>query len=54
MSRVWKKIFMLYNPDSKNGASYTIKAGILALTNMEPEGFVMFVVADRPRLLRIQ
>ena len=48
---LWKEnIHVVYNPDSKNGASYTIKAGILALEDVRPEDFVMFVVADQPGL----
>ena len=48
---LWKEnIHVVYNPDSINGASYTIKAGILALENVKPEDFVMFVVADQPGL----
>lgn len=38
----------IYNPNSRNGVSYTIKAGILALDDVKPEDWVMFVVADQP------
>lgn len=45
-----EKIQTIYNPDSKKGVSYTIKAGIRALENVKSEDFVMFVVADQPGL----
>ncbi len=45
-----EKIRVIYNPDSKKGAAYTIKAGIQALEDVKPEDFVMFVVADQPGL----
>lgn len=49
MTDCGKKIFMLYIIRTvKNGASYTIKAGILALEYVEHDGFCDVVVADQP------
>lgn len=40
----------VYSPDSPKGMSYTIKAAIQALPNLREEDFILFVVADQPRL----
>lgn len=45
-----EKIYAVYNPDSKKGASYTIKAGVRAVEDVKSEDFIMFVVADQPGL----
>ncbi len=38
------------SPDSENGVSYTIKAGLRALGEIPAEDFLLFVVADQPNL----
>lgn len=38
----------VYSPDSEKGISYTIRAGINSLGNIEKEDFLVFVVADQP------
>ncbi len=38
------------SPESEHGISYTIRAGLDALRSIDPEDFVVFVVADQPYL----
>lgn len=38
------------SPDSKKGMSYTMKAAINSLNNLQQEDFLLFVVADQPYL----
>lgn len=45
-----KGIPSVYSPDSRKGMSYTIKAAIGALENLQEEDFLLFVVADQPYL----
>lgn len=40
------------SPDSALGASYTIKAGLQTLGTIPEEDYLLFVVADQPRLGR--
>ena len=45
-----KGIETVYSPDSYKGMSFTIKAALGALEDIEEEDFLMFVVADQPFL----
>ena len=45
-----QKIMAVNSPQSKEGMSYTIKAAIKALENIQEEDFLIFVVADQPYL----
>lgn len=38
------------SPDSSQGLSFTIRAGLSALAPIPPEDFLLFVAADQPRL----
>lgn len=38
------------SPDSARGLSFTIRAGLSALAPIPPEDFLLFAVADQPRL----
>ena len=38
------------SPDSAQGLSFTIRAGLSALSPIPPEDFLLFVAADQPRL----
>ena len=45
-----KGIRAVYSPDSPLGLSYTIRAGLASLPDLRPEDFILFMVADQPRL----
>ena len=38
------------SPDSARGLSFTIRAGLSALSPISPEDFLLFAAADQPRL----
>ena len=40
------------SPQSEQGISYSIRAGLEALPALQPEDFLLFLVADQPRLTR--
>lgn len=40
------------SPESERGISYSIRAGLAALTDIQEDDFVLFVVADQPYLTK--
>ena len=40
------------SPQSERGISYSIRAGLDSLPALQPEDFLLFLVADQPRLMR--
>lgn len=45
-----KGIRAVDSPESAKGISYSIRAGIQAIDTIEPEDYLLFMVADQPRI----
>lgn len=45
-------IRMVYSPDSENGISYTVRAGVSSVLPLQERDTLVFVVADQPYLSR--